>query len=184
MSGVLAIYRGSTSNSIRHLEEHAKAVAAQLNRMGVRYAVVGGIPVSFRAVVRTTNDLDLAVFVVDDAEAESIVRKLIGLGYRAEVILESDVSGRLATVRMISAGEREVFVDLLFASTGIERGLVEGSSMIEIFPGLALHVASRPALIASRLSRLTRKRVQKIPPTSRIYWPHLLPRNFKNPAGC
>ncbi len=110
--------------------------------------MVGGIAVSFRSIVRTTNDLDLAVFVRDDAEAESIVRTLIGLGYRAQIVLESDVSGRLATVRMISTGEREVFVDLLFASAGIEREVVEGASMIEIFPGLALHVASRPALIA------------------------------------
>lgn len=116
--------------------------------MGVRYAVVGGIAVSFRSVVRTTNDLDLAVFVNDDAEAENIVRTLIGLGYQAEVILESELSGRLATVRMISVGEREVFVDLLFASTGIEREVVEGADLIEVFPGLELKVASRSSLIA------------------------------------
>ena len=97
----------------------------------VKYAVVGGIAVSFRSVVRTTNDLDLAVVVNNDAEAESIVRTLIGLGYRAEVLLESDVSGRLATVRMISAGEREVFVDLLFASSGIEGEVVASSNPIE-----------------------------------------------------
>jgi predicted nucleotidyltransferase len=101
--------------------------------------------------VRTTNDLDLAVVVNDDSEAESIVKTLIGLGYRAELLLESDVSGRLATVRMISAGEREVFVDLLFASTGIEREVVEGASAIEIFPDLTLQVASRSALIALKV---------------------------------
>lgn len=106
---------------------------------------------SFRSIVRTTNDLDLAVVVSGDAEAESIVRTLIGLGYRAEQLLESDVSGRLATVRMISAGEREVFVDLLFASAGIEREVVESSSPIEIFPSLTLQVASRSALIALKV---------------------------------
>ena len=119
--------------------------------MGVRYAVVGGLAVAFRAVIRTTNDLDLAVVVNDDAHAESIVRSLIDLGYRAEVLLESDVSGRLATVRMISVGEREVFIDLLFASTGIEKEVFEGSNPIEIFPELSLPVASRPALIALKV---------------------------------
>lgn len=119
--------------------------------MGVKYAVIGGIAVAFRAVIRTTNDLDLAVVVNDDAEAESIVRTLIGLGYRAEVFLESDVSGRLATVRMISTGEREIFIDLLFASTGIEQEVVENSNPIEIFPGLTLPVASRSALIALKV---------------------------------
>lgn len=119
--------------------------------MGVKYAVVGGIAVSFRSVVRTTNDLDLAVVVNDDAEAETIVRTMIGLGYRAELLLESDVSGRIATVRMISTGEREVFIDLLFASTGIEREVVERSTPIEIFPGLTLQVASRSSLIALKV---------------------------------
>lgn len=145
------ILRGSNSDPIRHLEEHSKAIAAHLNKLGVKYAVVGGIAVSFRSVVRTTNDLDLAVIVNDDAEAESIVRTLIRLGYRAELLLESDVSGRLATIRMISTGEREVFIDLLFASTGIECEVVENSNPIEIFPGLTLPVASRSALIALKV---------------------------------
>lgn len=131
--------------------------------MGVKYAVVGGIAVSFRSVVRTTNDLDLAVVVNDDAEAESIVRSLISLGYRAQVLLESDESGRLATVRMISVGEREVFVDLLFASTGIEREVVEGSSKIEIFAGLTPQVASRSSLIALKvLSANPKTRIKDI----------------------
>lgn len=119
--------------------------------MGVRFAVVGGIAVSFRSVVRTTNDLDLAVVVADDAEAESIVHRLMDLGYRPEIQIESDVTDRLSTVRMISAGEREVFVDLLFASSGIEREVVQRSEPIEIFPGLYLPVASRPSLIALKV---------------------------------
>ena len=68
------ILRDSNFDSIRYLEEHSKVVAARLNNLGVKYAVVGGIAVSFRSVVRTTNDLDLAVVVNNDAEAESIVQ--------------------------------------------------------------------------------------------------------------
>ncbi len=148
LSGILC---GSEPDLIRDLEEHTKAVVAHLNELGVKYAVVGGIAVSFRSVVRTTNDLDLAVVVNDDIEAESIIRSLIGLGYRAEMILESEVAGRLATVRMISKGEREIFVDLLFASSGIEQEIVENSYPIEIFRALTVPVASRSALIALKV---------------------------------
>lgn len=119
--------------------------------MGVKYAVVGGIAIAFRAVIRTTNDIDLAVVADDDAHAESIVQTLIGLGYRAEILLESEVSSRLMTVRMISVGEREVFIDLLFATAGIEKEVVENSTPIEIFPGLTIPVASRSALIALKV---------------------------------
>ena len=52
---------------------------------------------------------------------------------------------------MISVGEREVFIDLLFASSGIEREVFESSLPIEIFPGLTLQVASRSALIALKV---------------------------------
>lgn len=119
--------------------------------MGVKFAVIGGIAVSFRSVIRTTNDLDLAVVVNDDAEAESIVHSLMDLGYRPNIQLESDVTRRLSTVRMISTGEREIYIDLLFASSGIEREVVLGSDRIEIFQGLSLPVASRPALIALKV---------------------------------
>ncbi len=131
--------------------------------MGVKYAVVGGIAVSFRSVVRMTNDLDLAIVAKDDAEAESIVRSLIASGYRAEVLLEGDDSGRLATVRMISVGEREVFVDLLFDSSGVEREVFESSSKIEIFSGLSPQVASRSSLIALKvLSANPKTRIKDI----------------------
>lgn len=119
--------------------------------MGVKYAVIGGIAVSFRSVIRTTNDLDLAVAVDNDTEAESIVHRLMDLGYRPEIQIESGETDRLSTVRMLSVGEREIFVDLLFASSGIEREVVLGSEPIEIFEGLAIPVASRPALIALKV---------------------------------
>ncbi len=125
--------------------------------------MVGGIAVSFRSIERTTKDFDIAVAVKDDAEAESVVRNLSGSGYRAEQLLESDATGRLATVRMISEGEREIFIDLLFASSGIEREVVEGASPIEIFPGLTAKVASRAALIALKvLSANPRTRMKDI----------------------
>lgn len=65
---------------------------------------------SFRSVVRTTNDLDLAVAVNDDTEAESIVRILIGLGYRTrdrrEFNAHRDISGSNDTGHIASRIDR------------------------------------------------------------------------------
>jgi predicted nucleotidyltransferase len=129
----------------------------------VECAVVGGIAVSFRSVERTTKDLDLAVAVTDDSEAEFIIANLASSGYRIGLVLESDVGGRLATVRLISEGEMEIFIDLLFASSGIEREVVDRADPIELFPELTVKVATRPALIALKvLSADIRTRPQDV----------------------
>ncbi|MGH9948473.1 MAG: nucleotidyltransferase, partial [Pyrinomonadaceae bacterium] len=52
------------------------AVAEALQRIGVRFAVVGGMAVSFRTVERFTKDVDLAIAVENDAEAEKVVRAI------------------------------------------------------------------------------------------------------------
>lgn len=137
--------------SIRYLEEHSKAAIERLKKLRVDCAVIGGIAVSFRSIERTTKDLDLAVAVMDDNQAESIIANLTGSGYRIGLVLESEVEGRLSTVRLISEGEREIFVDLLFASSGIEREVVDRADPIELFPGLTVGVASRSSLIALKV---------------------------------
>jgi hypothetical protein len=91
------------------------------------------------------------VAVTDDRQAESIVANLKSSGYRIGLILESEVEGRLATVRLISEGEREIYIDLLFASSGIEREVVDRADPIELFPELIVKIASRPALIALKV---------------------------------
>jgi hypothetical protein len=113
--------------------------------------VVGGIAVSFRSVERTTKDLDLAVAVDGDDGAEKLVSALARAGYRIETVLEHDVANRLSTVRLISIGEVEMFVDLLFASSGIEPEIVAKADDVEIFPGIVVPVASTPALIAMKV---------------------------------
>lgn len=131
--------------------------------MGADFAVVGGIAVSFRSIERTTKDLDLAVLVADDSEAEAIVQSLTVSGYRIGLVLESEAEGRLSTVRMISEGEREVFIDMLFASSGIEQEVVNTADPIEVFPGLIVKVASRASLIALKtLSANIKKRPQDV----------------------
>jgi len=44
-------------------------VAADLETIGARWAVIGGLAVAIRAEPRFTKDVDLAVAVVDDRKA-------------------------------------------------------------------------------------------------------------------
>ncbi len=59
----------------------ARDVAAE----GKKFALVGGLAISVRAEVRFTRDVDLAVAVDDDAEAESLVHSLTIRGYTAVI---------------------------------------------------------------------------------------------------
>jgi hypothetical protein len=50
-----------------------RQAAADLDVIGARWAVIGGLAVAFRAEPRFTKDVDLAVAVADDQEAEGPV---------------------------------------------------------------------------------------------------------------
>jgi predicted nucleotidyltransferase len=136
---------------IDHLEEYVKTVTQHLRGLGVEFAVVGGIAVSLRTIERFTKDVDFAVSVEGDREAQSVVESLRVAGFRIAMFLERDEDGRLATVRLKSGGEVEVFVDLLFATSGIENEIIADATPIEVFPGFVVKLASIPALIAMKL---------------------------------
>lgn len=63
------------------LNETLRQAAADLNRLGLHWALVGGFAVSARAEPRFTRDIDIAVAVANDGAAEHVVRSLIGSGY-------------------------------------------------------------------------------------------------------
>ncbi len=125
-----------------------------LDVLGVRWALVGGLAVSARSEPRTTRDVDIVVAVSDDAGAERVVLALRRRGYRdAGVMLEHEVTGRLATMRMVAPHPRDdgTVVDLIFASTGIEQEIVATASPIEVLPEVIVHVASLPHLLAMKV---------------------------------
>jgi hypothetical protein len=62
---------------------------------------VGGLAVAVRAEPRLTRDADVAPSVEGDAEAEAIVDGLVALGHGLASALEQEISGRLATVRLV-----------------------------------------------------------------------------------
>ena len=124
-----------------------------------RLALVGGLAVSARAEPRFTRDVDLAVAVHSDHEAERLVSELVTRGYRVSAQVEQDVTGRLATVRTVPPGG-SVLCDLLFASSGIEPEIVAQATPLTLFAGCQAPVASVSHLIAVKLLARSPRRLQ------------------------
>jgi hypothetical protein len=126
---------------------------------------VGGWAVSARAEPRFTRDVDVAVVVRDDADAEDLASRLKARGYEITALVEQDQAGRLATLRLIAPGEpaEGIVVDLLFASSGIEDEIVRAATPIGLAPDLEMLVARTGHLVALKvLSRDDRRRPQDV----------------------
>jgi hypothetical protein len=113
------------------------------------FALVGGLAVSARAEPRFTRDIDLAVAVEDDMEAERVVFALQARGFAVAAAVEQSKMHRLATARLRQSPQAP-FVDLLFASCGVEREIVGSASRLEVL-GVELPVATVGHLIAMKL---------------------------------
>jgi len=137
---------------VNPLDDAIRRAAADLTTAGVRFAVVGGLAVSVRGEPRLTKDVDFAIAVAEDSESEAVVRGLLARGYSVLAQLEHEGTGRLATIRLAPPRRDRLFavVDLLFASSGIEREIVQGASIETVLEGLNLPVASRAHLIAMK----------------------------------
>ncbi len=92
------------------------AVATSLKKAGVRFAVVGGMAVSYRTIERFTKDVDIAIAVENDSEAEMVVQTIKGVGYFADTVVEQDEAVRLSTVRMVPSSLLKTFVSIVFHS--------------------------------------------------------------------
>ena len=126
------------------------------------WCLIGGLAVGARTDPRFTKDLDLAVSTLDDKASEDLVFSLQAQGYRILAILEQQITGRLATVRLAPPGGLDITViDLLFASSGIENSIVARARPLEVFPQLQVPVAQLGDLIAMKiLARDDRNRPQ------------------------
>lgn len=140
-----------------------RAASLELDRQGAAFGLVGGLAVSARAEPRFTRDVDLAVAVVDDVEAEGRIHRLVAGGFSVDTAVEQTATGRLATVRLRPPTDPGMFLDLLFASSGIEPEIVARSEPIEVLPGLTVPVAVTGDLIALKLlARDDKERPQDI----------------------
>lgn len=129
-----------------------RVVRAEFRRQGVPFAIVGGLAVSARSLPRFTQDIDLAVKVSSDAEAEAVVHGFGQCGFRVMTQVEQTATGRLATVRLQRADSPKApMVDLLFASCGIESEIVAAAEPLELFPRISAPVARVEHLLAMKL---------------------------------
>lgn len=150
------------ADSVNKVEAALRSALASLTALGVRPVLVGGLAVSTRTEPRFTRDVDLAVAIERDRDAERLVNELVGRGFRI-VALEQEEARRLATTRLSgpSGDASGVVIDLLFASCGIEPEIVGRAEPLEVFSGLVVPVASVCDLIAMKvLSRDDKRRPQ------------------------
>ena len=128
-------------------------IGRQLDQRGFGWALVGGLAVSVRADPRFTRDVDLAVAVEGDPQAERLIADLRSVGYEVLETVEQQETKRFATARLLppGGGPGGVVVDLLFASSGIEPEVVVSAEPLEILPDLHVPVAGIPELIALKL---------------------------------
>jgi hypothetical protein len=141
------------------------ALAAALDELQQRWALVGGLAVSALTEPRFTRDIDLAVAVRRDAEAESLVHALGRRGYRTLVTVEQEAAARLATVRLVcpsEPGEASLFGDLLFASSGIEGELIDAAEPLEVLPGVRVPVAQAGHLLVLKVLSHSPRRPQDL----------------------
>jgi len=135
---------------VTSVESALRRAATDLKAIGVRWALVGGLAVSARSTPRFTKDLDFAVAVGNDTEAEDVVHRLRGRNYQPVEVLEQDYVERLSGVRLEGRGS-DVVVDLLFASSGIENEVVASADPLEVLPRLTIPVATVAHLIALKV---------------------------------
>lgn len=99
---------------MNQVEAALRRAAADVEAAGLKWALMGGLAVSARATPRFTQDVDLAVAVSGDLDAESLIRDFLNRGYELIATLEHDENARLVTARMLWNGDEsaEVVVDL------------------------------------------------------------------------
>ncbi len=143
----------------RRLDHSLELALKHLSELRVDFALIGGLAVTSHTEPRFTRDIDFAVAAGSDALAEQIVHSLVKFGYQIGATLEHTRSGQLATVRLTHAEEPRIFVDLLFASCGIEREIVQHARPLQVL-GQTIKVATIGHLIATKILSESKSRTQ------------------------
>lgn len=135
------------------LFEALDKILARLREHRVQSTLLGGLAISAWTEPRFTRDVDLAVAVRSDAEAEGLVRTLIGQGYRLLTPVEQSAASRMVTARLSPPSESDegMIVDLLFASSGIETEIVDAAVELDIGASTPVRVARMGRLVALKL---------------------------------
>jgi hypothetical protein len=124
-----------------------------LNGFQAQFALIGGLAVSARTEARMTRDVDFAIRVQDDVEAEQLVYRLQQVGYEVISTVEQVATNRLATARLKPKTARDdgAVLDLLFASSGIEPEIVSDAEQATFLRGIRGPLALTAHLIALKV---------------------------------
>ena len=122
-----------------------------LSASDTKYAVVGAIAVGVRSEPRFTRDVDLALAVESDQEAEELLGFLIRSGYTIHELFQHDVTQDIVTARLVHPDIPDVLTDFLFQTSGIEKEVVDRAETIHVSPELPVRVAQTGHLIAMKL---------------------------------
>jgi hypothetical protein len=142
-----------------NLSQALTRLSTDFKALEIKWALVGGLAVSVLVEPRTTRDVDVAVAVSNDREAERIALSLRSRGYRDHPegnLLEQEYTDRLAGLRFLAPGEEGdeeegPVIDLLFASSGVEPEIVAAAEVLEILPGFAVPVIQPGHLLAVKV---------------------------------
>lgn len=131
----------------------AAELVRTLATLGHASALVGGLAVSVRTRERFTKDVDFAVAVASDREAEQLAYSMQRAGFQLVFVIEQEAQGVIATVRFRHPEDEgtDPTVDLLCGATGIEREIVHGSTLVRIAEGTSIPIARIPHLIAMKV---------------------------------
>jgi hypothetical protein len=138
----------------------AVRAAEDLESLGAEVALIGGLAIGARGEPRFTRDVDIAVAVSRDEQAEELIYGLTARGYRLDTLIEQTRTGRLATARLQHRDAPRIYVDLLFASSGIEQELARAAQIVRLRVGVELPVARVGHLIALKVLSESEKRLQ------------------------
>ena len=135
---------------IKGVFDYVKTTLADLE---LPWALIGGLAISAQTDPRFTEDIDISLFLPTDNEVEQLIFTLQRKGWRAETILEHTYFDKdiIATVRFLTPKSPTVHVDILFASSGIEKEIIEQAEVIEIFQGIEIPIAQIGHLLALKI---------------------------------
>lgn len=130
-----------------------KTVAQMLTELDTPWALIGALAVSVYTEPRTTRDIDVAVALASDDDRQKLLNAFQAKGFGDPTILmHVSPTHKLGyRFQVPSKNGIPVAADLLFSSSGIEREVVEGATLLEVFPNLSIPIASIGHLIAMKV---------------------------------
>lgn len=142
----------------RSPESALEDLTHHLRRLGIRFALAGGLAIAIRGEVRFTRDVDVVVAVRNDSECEALIRELRTQHYDVIALVEQEDVDRIATVRLVSPSG--ILVDIITATCGIEAEIVARAEPVRLGDAGSIPVACAEELLAMKILSMTEKRLQ------------------------